>query len=50
MNGMARHQMNRHPIAFVLLLIVFGPYLLAAALVVLVVYVLVGLLSLAFAK
>lgn len=50
MTSMTRHQINRHPVAFVLLAMVFGPYLLAAALLILVVYVVVGLLSLAFAK
>jgi hypothetical protein len=50
MTSMTRHQINRHPVAFFLLLMVFGPYLLAAALLVLVVYAICWILALALTK
>lgn len=49
MNALS-YQMRRHPIATFLTLMIAGPYLLAAALLILVIYAVVGLLSLAFTK
>jgi len=50
MTSMTRHQINRHPVAFFLLLMVFGPYLLAAALLTLVIYVIFWVFALACTK
>lgn len=50
MNGMTRHQIRRHPVVAFLVFMLFGPYLLAAALLILVAYIIVGLISLAFVK
>lgn len=47
---MISYYMRRHPVITVLTLMVIGPYLLAAALLVFLLYVALELLSLAFTK
>lgn len=46
-DGMTRYQARRHPVATALVLLILGPYLAAAALLILAVWTIIAVLCLA---